>query len=150
MCEISLQDTRSSLPSSFSFSQHDNLVGSQFHGVHYFNSLIDKGVHKYLHQQGAGGGTQLVECLCGMQEAAGSIHSLADSTRRVWWRVPVTLEVERQAGQRFEVFFREFEASVGCRRPYPKISKQVNETEHLCSCQDGYFRRRQYKMSWAQ
>lgn len=43
LCEISLWDTRSSLPSSFSFSQRDNLVGPQFHGVRYFNSLIDKG-----------------------------------------------------------------------------------------------------------
>lgn len=104
-------------------------------------------MYKYLHPQGAGGRTQPVECLCSVQEAAGSILSLAESTRRVWC-VPVILALWRwrQAGQRFEVFFREFEALLGYRRPYPKISKQVNETEHLCSCQDDYFRRRQYKM----
>lgn len=85
-----------------------------------------------------------------MQEAARSILSTTDSTRRVEWRrVPVILALWRwrQADQRFEVFLREFEASLGYRRPFPKISKQVNETDYLCSCQDGYrIRHRQYKV----
>lgn len=137
LCEISFRGTAFSLPLSFSFSQRASLGGFQFHGDHYFNSLIEKGGRKCLFgvSSPARGWRRNSACAaCRRSQVQSS--ALQTLQGGVLWYVPVIPALwsgGRGIGGSGPSSAGELEANLGYVRTYPKINKHIDKIDYLCS-----------------